>query len=70
MTVEKFIDLTATGPSIDDAVAAAVERAGLTLRGITGFEVSRIEGMLENGSEIVYRVHVRISFQIKEQLHE
>ena len=70
MTVEKFIDLTATGSSIDDAVAAAVERAGLTLRGITGFEVSRIEGMLENGSEIVYRVHVRISFQIKEQLHE
>ena len=70
MTVEKFIDLTATGPSIDDAVAAAVERAGLTLRGITGFEVSRIEGMLENGSGIVYRVHVRISFQIKEQLHE
>ena len=70
MTVEKFIDLTATGSSIDDAVAAAVERAGLTLRGITGFEVSRIEGTLENGSEIVYRVHVRISFQIKEQLHE
>jgi flavin-binding protein dodecin len=70
MTVEKFIDLTATGTSIDDAVAAAVQRAGLTLRGITGFEVSRIEGLLENGSEVVYRVHVRISFQIKEQLHE
>ena len=70
MTVEKFVDLTATGPSIDDAVAAAVQRAGLTLRGITGFEISRIEGTLGNGSELVYRVHVRISFQIKEQLHE
>lgn len=70
MTVEKFVDLTATGPSIDDAVAAAVQRAGLTLRGITGFEVSRIEGTIENGSELVYRVHVRISFVIREQLHE
>ena len=70
MTVEKFIDLTATGPSIDDAVAAAVQRAALTLRGITGFEVSRIEGTLENGAELVYRVHVRVSFVIKEQLHE
>jgi dodecin len=70
MAVEKFIDLTATGPSIEDAVATAVQRAGLTLRGITGFEVSRIEGTLENGSELVYRVHVRISFQIREQLHE
>ncbi|HZJ51665.1 MAG TPA: dodecin family protein [Actinomycetota bacterium] len=70
MTVEKFVDLTATGPSIDDAVAAAVQRAGLTLRGITGFEVSRIEGSIENGSELVYRVHVRISFVIREQLHE
>jgi len=70
MTVEKFVDLTATGPSIDDAVAEAVQRAGLTLRGITGFEVSRIEGTVANGSELVYRVHVRISFVIREQLHE
>lgn len=70
MTVEKFVDLTATGSSIDDAVAAAVQRAGLTLRGITSFEVSRIEGTVENGSELVYRVHVRISFVIREQLHE
>ena len=70
MAVEKFVDLTATGPTIDDAVDAAVQRAALTLRGITGFEVARIEGTLENGSELVYRVHVRVSFRIKEQLHE
>ena len=70
MTVDKFIDLAATGATVEDAVAAAVQRAGLTIRGITGFEVSRIEGTLENGSELVYRVHVRISFVIREQLHE
>jgi dodecin len=70
VTVEKFVDLAGSGSSIEEAVAAAVERAGLTLRGITGFEVSRIEGTLANGSELVYRVHVRISFQIREKLHE
>ncbi|HEX2196687.1 MAG TPA: dodecin family protein [Actinomycetota bacterium] len=69
MTVEKSIDLTATGASIEDAVASAIHRASLTLKGLTGFEVERIEGVVENG-DVVYRVLVRVSFQIKEQVHE
>ncbi len=69
MSVEKSIDLTATGPSIEEAVAEAVHRASLTLRGLTSFEVERIEGVIEDG-EVSYRVLVRIAFQIKEQLHE
>jgi flavin-binding protein dodecin len=69
MAVEKSIDLTATGSTIEDAVAQAVQRAGLTLRGLTGFEVERIEGVVEGGN-ISYRVLVRVSFLIKEQLHE
>ena len=69
MSVEKSIDLTATGPSIEEAVAEAVHRASLTLRGLTSFEVERIEGVVDNG-EISYRVLVRVSFVIKEQLHE
>ncbi|HYO61643.1 MAG TPA: dodecin family protein [Actinomycetota bacterium] len=69
MSVEKSIDLTATGSSIEDAVASAVHRASLTLKGLTSFEVERIEGLVENG-EVVYRVLVRVSFQIKEQVHE
>lgn len=69
MSVEKSIDLTATGPSIEEAVAEAVHRASLTLRGLTSFEVERIEGLVDNG-EISYRVLVRVSFVIKEQLHE
>ena len=69
MAVEKSIDLTATGPTLDEAITEAVERARLTLRGLTSFEVERIEGLIgEDGFE--YRVLVRISFQIKEQLHE
>jgi flavin-binding protein dodecin len=69
MSVEKSIDLTATGSSMEEAVAAAVHRASLTLNGLTSFEVERIEGLVENG-EVVYRVLVRVSFQIKEQVHE
>ncbi len=69
MSVEKSIDLTATGSSIDDAIAQAVHRASLTLRGVTGFELERVEGMVEDG-EITYKVLVRVSFVIKEHLHE
>ena len=69
MAVEKSIDLTATGSTIEEAVAEAVHRASLTLKGLTSFEVERIEGVIEGG-EVSYRVLVRIAFQIKEQLHE
>jgi flavin-binding protein dodecin len=69
LAVEKSIDLTATGSSIEEAVAEAVHRASLTLKGLHAFEVERIEGTIENG-EAVYRVLVRISFVIKEQIHE
>jgi flavin-binding protein dodecin len=69
MSIEKSIDLTATGSTIEDAVAQAVERASLTLKGVSGFEVERIDGLVDGG-EITYRVLVRVSFVIKEQLHE
>ena len=69
MAVEKSIDLTATGASIEEAVAEAVHRASLTLKGLTTFEVERIDGLIDGG-DVTYRVLVRVSFQIKEQVHE
>ena len=69
MSVEKSIDLTATGSSIEEAIAEAVHRASLTLKGLTTFEVERIDGLIDGG-EVTYRVLVRVSFQIKEQVHE
>jgi flavin-binding protein dodecin len=69
MPVEKSIDLTATGPTIEEAVAEAVGRASLTLRGVTRFEVERIEGVV-SGGEITYRVLVRVAFEIREHVHE
>lgn len=69
MSVEKSIDLTATGSSIEDAVASAVQRAALTLEGISSFEIERIDGTVEDG-DLVYRALVRVSFTVKERLHE
>lgn len=68
MTVEKSIDLTATGSTIEEAVAEAVGRAGLTLEGVGSFEVERVEGVVEDG-RVNYRVRVRVSFTLKEQFH-
>ncbi len=69
MSVEKSIDLTATGSTLDEAVSAAIHRASLTLKGLTSFTVERIEGTIVDG-EAVYRVLVRIWFVIKEKMHE
>ncbi len=69
MTVQKSIDLVATGTSIEDAIRAAVARAGLTVRGVTNFELQRVEGdITEEG--LVFRVWVRLWFVVKEPLHE
>lgn len=69
MAVEKSIDLTATGSSIDEAVASAIHRASLTLQGLTSFSLERVDGTIEDGQP-VYKVLVRIWFVIKEKMHE
>lgn len=69
MPVEKSIALTATGPTIEEAVAEAVARASLTLQGVTRFDVEHIEGIV-SGDEITYRVLVRVAFEIREHVHE
>jgi flavin-binding protein dodecin len=69
MSVEKSIDLFATGATVEEAVSEAIHRASLTIRGLTSFEVVRIEGSVDDG-EVSYRVLVRVWFVIKEVLHE
>jgi flavin-binding protein dodecin len=69
VSVEKSIDLTATGATIEQAVEEAVSRARLTLQGVSSFEIERIDGFVD-AEDITYRVMVRISFVIKEHVHE
>ena len=68
MAVEKAIELIGTGPTLQDAVAEAVDRAGLTIRGITSFEVEQIAGMVEE-ARITYRARVRVWFTVMEPVH-
>lgn len=69
MVVEKSLELTATGDTIEAAVTEAVDRAGLTLDGITAFEVLHVAGTVTDG-RITYRVRVRIDFTLLERFHE
>ena len=66
--VRKAIDLIGTGNSIQDAVTEALDRARLSLEGITSFEVRRISGVLD-GSATGYEVQLRIWFTLLERMH-
>jgi flavin-binding protein dodecin len=68
MAVEKAIELIGTGPTLQDAVQEALDRAELTLRGITAFDVEHVGGTVENG-RVTYRVRVRVWFALLEPVH-
>jgi flavin-binding protein dodecin len=68
VTVQKAIELVGTGDTIQDAVIEALDRARLTLEGITSFEVQRISGVID-GSATTYQVELRIWFTLLERMH-
>jgi flavin-binding protein dodecin len=68
VTVQKAIELIGSGDSIQDAVTEALDRARLTLEGVTGFDVQHISGAVE-GSRTTYRVELRVWFTLLERMH-
>jgi len=68
MTVRKAVDLIGTGQSIQDAVTEALDRARLSLEGITAFEVRRISGVVD-GAAVFYEVELTVWFTLLERLH-
>ena len=68
MTVQKAIELIGTGDTIQDAVTEALDRARLSLDGITSFEVQRISGVLD-GAGTAYQVELRVWFTLLERMH-
>ena len=69
MSVQKAVELIGTGESIQDAVSEALDRAQLTLEGITSFDVQQISGVVD-GATTTYRVELRVWFTLLERLHE
>ena len=71
MTVTKTIDLSGTSSqSLEGAIEEAVSRASLTISDVREFEVDRITGTVRNGSVDEYRVWLKVTFVVKETLHE
>jgi flavin-binding protein dodecin len=68
VAVQKAVELTGTGTTIQDAVGEALDRARLSLEGITSFEVQRICGELDD-SGTTYRVELRVWFTLLERMH-
>ena len=66
--VQKAIDLIGTGDSIQDAVSEALDRARISLEGITSFEVQRISGAVD-GATAAYEVQLRVWFTLLERMH-
>ena len=68
MAVQKAVELTGTGVTIEDAVGEALDRAAMTLSGITGFDVSDVSGRLD-GTDVTYEVRLRVWFTLLERMH-
>ena len=68
MTVQKAVELVGTGASIQDAISEALDRAQMTLDGVTSFEMVNVTGSLDGGS-VEYRVELRVWFTLLERMH-
>ena len=68
VSVQKAIDLSGSGETIQDAVAEALDRARESLEGITGFEVQRISGAVDESST-TYNVELKVWFTLLERMH-
>jgi flavin-binding protein dodecin len=69
--VEKIIDLTGTSTtSIEDAVSIAISRASVTISGIRDAVVTETRALVEDGRVTGWKVTLRVTFEIKDRLHE
>lgn len=66
-SVYKIIELVGTSPdSWEKAAAAAVNKAGKSLRDLRIAEISELDIQLEEGKIRAYRAKVKVSFKYEE----
>ena len=71
MTVTKTVDLSGrSSQSIEAAIEAAVARASLTIADVEEFEIVKVTGTVADGRVDTYRVWLKVTFIVKETLHE
>ena len=67
MATARVSEIVASSPdSFDGAVKQGLKRATKTLRGITGFKVTRMQGKVEKGKLKEYRVHMNVTFVLED----
>jgi dodecin len=65
--IYKIIELAGSSPdSIEDAIRAAIARAGTTVRNLRWFEVLQTRGHIENGEVRHYQVVIKAGFTLDE----
>lgn len=63
--VYKVVELVGSSPdSVEDAIAAAIKRAGESLRHLRWFEVVQIRGGVEKGVVSNYQVVLKVGFTL------
>jgi flavin-binding protein dodecin len=71
LTVTKTIDLSGRSTqSLEAAIEEAVSRAALTIADVEEFEIERMTGTVKDGRVDEYRVWLKVTFVVKERLHE
>ncbi len=67
-SVYKVIELVGTSEeSWEKAAAAAVARAGATLRDLRIAEVTDLDMQIENGKVVTYRAKIKVSFKFSDK---
>jgi flavin-binding protein dodecin len=69
MAVRKSINVAASGPTIEQSVREAVDRASATLEGITRFDVVKIGGE-PTDTGLRFDVEITVWFNLLERMHE
>jgi flavin-binding protein dodecin len=69
--VEKTIELVGSSTeSIEHAVDLAIARAGVTISGVHTAQVTNIAAEVANNKVSRWKVTVKVTFQVKDQIHE
>ncbi|MGD0073682.1 MAG: dodecin family protein [Candidatus Binataceae bacterium] len=69
--VEKTVELTGiSSNSIEDAAQLAIARAGVTLAGIHTARITDISAVVDSNKVTKWRVTVKVTFNIQDQIHE
>jgi flavin-binding protein dodecin len=56
--------------SLEAAIETAIARASLTISDVQEFEIERVTGTVKDGRVDSYRVWMKVTFVVKERIHE